>query len=154
VVLPLLEWIFTLQNGVTSSNGISRLSTLHTAPGIQTTPYTTILLHSTVLSWFCELFSQLLICFLSVLTWVLSSSLSFSALTCWIPLKIAVDTNVSVSADIKMTTILTCFITLIFYLWYIRSALQQLVKKNEDLVAKFVCVNFFYNKNLKNQEFA
>ena len=30
--------------------------------------------------------------------------------------------------------------------------LQQLVKKNEDLVAKFVCVNFFYNKNLKNQE--
>jgi hypothetical protein len=38
---------------------------------------------------------------------------------------------------------------MIFCLWYIRSALQQLVKKEGDLVAKFECANFFYNKNLE-----
>ena len=38
---------------------------------------------------------------------------------------------------------------MIFCLWYIRSALQQLVKKDEDLVAKFECFNIFYNKNLE-----
>ena len=38
---------------------------------------------------------------------------------------------------------------MIFCLWYIRSALQQLVKKDEDLVARFECFNIFYNKNLE-----
>jgi adenine-specific DNA methylase len=36
-----------------------------------------------------------------------------------------------------------------FCLSYIRSALQQLVKKDEDLVAKFECFKIFYNKNLE-----
>lgn len=38
VVLSLMEWILTLHNGIASSNGISSRSTLHVAPGIQTTP--------------------------------------------------------------------------------------------------------------------
>ena len=38
---------------------------------------------------------------------------------------------------------------MIFCLLYIRSALQLLVKKDEDLVAKFECFNFFYNINLE-----
>jgi hypothetical protein len=49
-----------------------------------------------------------------------------------------------------MIAILAFFINLFFYTWYIKSALQQLVKKDEDLVAKFVCVNLFYNKYRKS----